>query len=101
MTSFNELQAKLQGDPHFTTSVREFTVLYLDTPMSPPKSAEDRHALKPGTCVKTREGYCGRVHKNMPGEICVVIGHGWNDSDVEKFVWRGTHEEFQRMWEID
>ena len=101
MIPFNQLEAKIQADPHFKLNHEEFTALWLDTPMSPPKSAEDRHALKPGTCVKSREGYCGRVQKNDANGICVVIGHGFDQSKLELFVWRGTHEEFQRMWEID
>jgi hypothetical protein len=37
----------------------------------------------------------------VSGEEVVVIGHGWDDSDAERFVWRGTASEFHSEWGID
>jgi len=31
----------------------------------------------------------------------VVVGHGWGGIDSEVFVWKGTPDEFQEMWEGD
>lgn len=90
----------MTDNPRFSFNRKEFMAYWLDTPMHPPESAEKRLNLRPGTCVKTPYA-CGRVHRNEKLEICVVIGHGWNMNDEERFVWRGSHEEFQRTWSID
>lgn len=40
--------------------------------------------------------------KNRAGKDEVaVIGHGWNSSQAETFVWTGSVEEFIETWEVD
>jgi hypothetical protein len=63
----------------------------------------DRLELMPGTCVKERGSkipMCGIVSKRS-ADSCVVIGHGWDNSDSETFIWRGNEDEFQTNWTID
>lgn len=79
---------------------------WLDTPITPSNDANKRRKLAPGTCVKQvtpSPGVpeCGRVHANQEGALCRVIGHGWNDSADEKFVWEGTKGEFEETWQAD
>ncbi len=65
-------------------------------------------------CVKSNHPeMCGRLCKpeisfekarklsdGYDGEW-IVIGHGWDDTDAEKFVWRGSDAEFRAIWTID
>lgn len=68
-------------------------------------------------CVMQRggKGLCGKISKPVviqgpkaTAQIMavnalevVIIGHGWDDTDKERFVWRGTAEEFHAEWDID
>jgi hypothetical protein len=79
----------------------DYAKLYRDTPLAAPADSRNRELLAPGTAVKTSDDkICGKVHTNE-GETCIVIGHGWEDWDSERFVWRGTHFDFIRTWLID
>lgn len=86
---------------------RDFCDVKLDTPIAPPADMLQRYKLAPGTCVKERgiadflDTWCGIVNQHEHGEDCVVIGHGWNDTEQEMFVWRGTIHEFNRTWTGD
>lgn len=87
---------------------KEWHILNISTPMMPPKAAEDRFALRPGTGVKSYsigkangiQVLCGRVARN-DGQEAIVIGYGWDDSWDETFVWRGSAAEFNSNWRID
>jgi hypothetical protein len=78
----------------------DYAKLWRDTPQKTP-DWQGRANLRPGTCVKTKDArVCGKVHTHdVKG--CVVIGHGWEDWDSERFVWRGSLGEFLRTWVID
>jgi len=39
--------------------------------------------------------------RKWKGRNVIVIGHGWMDTDEEKFVWQGGVEEFLEQWEVD
>ncbi len=78
---------------------KAFWQCWLDTPLNAPEDPLRRRALAPGTCVQS-VALCGRVHKNGPDEW-IVIGHGWEDTDAEMFVWSGNQYEFAAVWRID
>lgn len=85
----------------------EWLTFHLDTPNAAPPQAEVRQ-FRPGTAVKHagrtaewNDWLFGVVHHNEPGEVCRVIGYGWNESPDEKFVWEGTKPEFDSFWRID
>lgn len=77
----------------------------MDTPIVPPPAGE-RGKCAPGVCVKAKGvngPVFGRVHAN-PNRFdapAIVIGHGWDDSADECFVWTGSKDEFNRTWEVD
>lgn len=105
MTIANMLPGSKIPDEGQTTFDRsEWIRLRLDTPLGVPV---DCFHLPPGTCVKTgglgEDIFCGIVHKHSQDDPreCIVIGHGWCDTDDERFVWRGTLAEFNRTWKID
>lgn len=83
----------------------EYKRLWMETPLNPPADSFKRRELAPGTCVKTaRASLCGRVHKNTADGSdaeCIVIGHGWENWDTERFVWKGNHFDFVSLWQID
>jgi len=88
-----------------TTEKTQWLRLYMDTPIAPPENPAAREALKPGTCVQARdvlghEELLGRVHLRGPAEYA-VIGHGWDNSEREKWVWTGSEDEFNSVWSGD
>lgn len=92
----------MKNNTQFSFDAKEHSHYRYNTPLTPPESPKARRALAPGTCVKTTvdgKTVCGVVHLNST-EGCAVIGHGWSDSDEEKFVWRGDPQAFG-IWSID
>lgn len=93
---------KIPNEGKTTFDRKDFKAQWMETPISPPDSMDKRFKLAPGTCVKTADDYCGRVQSNGEEDSkAVVIGHGWDDTDEERFVWRGTRAEFLSVWQID
>jgi hypothetical protein len=92
-----------------TTDRNDWYQNYLDTPTERPLYDEmpQPWEITSGSYVKTKNdrdnmGFpvCGILSKRTK-DLTIVIGHGFTNYADEKFVWRGTAEDFDRTWVID